>query len=492
MGNRQNAFETTLTAEYGPTALIAAVTSKGNLTSPCYLVLAPDDDAQREVIYFDGVFGASSFATTNVANRYLEGSAQTSGLTHATGTVVRSVPVTQEIDDLWVAVQGVDHGDLSGLSDNDHPQYLLSSQFTKANIDAMNIDADTLDSLDSTAFSQSDHNHTGVYVPVSHINSRTEHPLVTTSADGFMSAADKVTLDALESASGGGVSSVVAGGGIDTSGTAVVTVSHEDTSSQGSSNNSGATVIQSVGLDTYGHVGSLGTKTLTYTDVGAEAAGHNHTGTYAPYSHISSGDHDGRYYTENEVNGLLNAKASLSGADFTGAISTDSTLAADGGVYSQGGAWLNYESGYVKLKKGATEVFSANPSTDEVYIRSIPHSNVQYNVRCIDSGSGGRRLYYYDDSSTERAKHDIAPSVLTGGECLEWDMYQFRKNAEGENGPIHQWTIAERIQEKSGDDFIVRDDEGLVQNTDDRAMMADMILTIQSLHARIEELEAAR
>ena len=41
------------------------------------------------------------------------------------------------------------------------------------------------------------------------------------------------------------------------------TISHADTSSQGSVNNSGATVIQGVTLDTYGHVTALGSTTLS-------------------------------------------------------------------------------------------------------------------------------------------------------------------------------------------------------------------------------------
>jgi hypothetical protein len=48
-----------------------------------------------------------------------------------------------------------------------------------------------------------------------------------------------------------------------------ITISHADTSSQGSVDNSGATVIQDVTLDTYGHVTGLGSKTLTAADVGA-------------------------------------------------------------------------------------------------------------------------------------------------------------------------------------------------------------------------------
>lgn len=61
------------------------------------------------------------------------------------------------------------------------------------------------------------------------------------------------------------------GGGLSVSGSPVtssgsITLSHADTSSQASSSNSGRTYIQSVTLDTYGHVTGLSTATETVTD----------------------------------------------------------------------------------------------------------------------------------------------------------------------------------------------------------------------------------
>ncbi len=68
----------------------------------------------------------------------------------------------------------------------------------------------------------------------------------------------------------GDITGVTAGSGITGGGTSgTVTISHADTSSQGSVNNSGATVIQDITLDTYGHVTGLGSKALTAADVGA-------------------------------------------------------------------------------------------------------------------------------------------------------------------------------------------------------------------------------
>lgn len=122
----QNSYESTLTTEMGPNDLTAAVASIGVLTSPCYLTIEPDSDTQREVILFDGSFGASSFVTTNIAKRYLAGSAAGSNLTHPVGAIVRCTPFQQHIEDLHDRIEAQDHGDLAGLADDDHPQYVLA------------------------------------------------------------------------------------------------------------------------------------------------------------------------------------------------------------------------------------------------------------------------------------------------------------------------------------------------------------------------------
>jgi len=59
--------------------------------------------------------------------------------------------------------------------------------------------------------------------------------------------------------------SISAGGGLTGGGSLASnrTISHSDTSSQGSVNNSGTTVVQDISLDTYGHVTSIGSKTIS-------------------------------------------------------------------------------------------------------------------------------------------------------------------------------------------------------------------------------------
>lgn len=81
-----------------------------------------------------------------------------------------------------------------------------------------------------------------------------------------------LTNDAGYTTNVGTITGVTAGSGLTGGGTSGgVTVSHADTSAQGSVNNSGATVIQDVTVDTYGHVTGLGSTTLTAATIGAAA-----------------------------------------------------------------------------------------------------------------------------------------------------------------------------------------------------------------------------
>lgn len=100
-----NFFETTLTAQMGPNDLTADVSTLGLLTSPCLIVIEPDSATQREVIRMDGTFGANQFACSSISDRYLEGSAAASNITHPVNSVVRCTPLKQHIDDLWDQVE---------------------------------------------------------------------------------------------------------------------------------------------------------------------------------------------------------------------------------------------------------------------------------------------------------------------------------------------------------------------------------------------------
>ena len=95
----------------------------------------------------------------------------------------------------------------------------------------------------------------------------TEEYILPTASDtilGGIKVGDNLSIDASGVLSATDTNTTyTAGSGLTLTGTSF---SHTDTSSQSSSNNTGRTYIQSIGLDTYGHVTSIFTSTETVTD----------------------------------------------------------------------------------------------------------------------------------------------------------------------------------------------------------------------------------
>ena len=104
--NLLNAYETTLTGTIGASDLTLTVNSvidsaSNVLTAPCYLVLNPDSATNREVILVTSInVGTKTLTLDNINKRFLTGSAASSGLSHASGSVVRMSPLQQHIEDL--------------------------------------------------------------------------------------------------------------------------------------------------------------------------------------------------------------------------------------------------------------------------------------------------------------------------------------------------------------------------------------------------------
>ena len=82
------------------------------------------------------------------------------------------------------------------------------------------------------------------------------------TVDGRDVAADGTKLDGIE-ANAKNDQTITAGSGLSGGGTGDVTLSHADTSSVANSNNSGTTFIQDINFDTYGHVTSVATESVT-------------------------------------------------------------------------------------------------------------------------------------------------------------------------------------------------------------------------------------
>lgn len=131
--------------------------------------------------------------------------------------------------------------------------------------------------------------------------------------------ADHTKLDAIE-ANAKDDQTITAGSGLTGGGTGNVTLSHSDTSSQGSVNNSGATVVQDVTLDTYGHVTGLGSHTLTLANLGYTGA------TNANYITNNNQLTNGAGYTTN-VGDITNVTAgtNLTGGGSSGSVTVNLT-----------------------------------------------------------------------------------------------------------------------------------------------------------------------
>jgi len=103
-----NAFETTLSTTLGSsgtTVTLTAVTdsASNNIEAPCYLVIEPDSATNREYVLVSAVNIGTKTITLGdggASNRHLKGSAASSGLSHASGSTIRYVPMAQHFEDL--------------------------------------------------------------------------------------------------------------------------------------------------------------------------------------------------------------------------------------------------------------------------------------------------------------------------------------------------------------------------------------------------------
>jgi len=137
--NLLNAFETTLTATAGASDLTFTVntvtdSASNTLTAPCYLVINPDSSTAREVILVSSInTGTKTLTVSAIGNRYLTGSAATSGLSHASGSSVRMSPLQQHIEDI-----------------NDRVDTIMNSDGTAVNTSGLVKDEDDMTSNSAT------------------------------------------------------------------------------------------------------------------------------------------------------------------------------------------------------------------------------------------------------------------------------------------------------------------------------------------------------
>ena len=137
--NLLNAFETTLTGTIGASDLTMTVNSvtdsaSNTLAAPCYLILNPDSATNREVVLVTSInVGTKTLTLDNINKRFLTGSAASSGLSHASGSVVRMSPVQQHIEDI-----------------NDRVDTIMNSAGTAVNTSGLVKDEDSMSSNSDT------------------------------------------------------------------------------------------------------------------------------------------------------------------------------------------------------------------------------------------------------------------------------------------------------------------------------------------------------
>jgi len=153
--NLLNAFETTLTGTIGASDLTITVNSvvdsaSNTLAAPCYLVLNPDSATNREVVLVSSInVGTKTLTISAIGNRYLTGSAANSGLSHASGSVVRMSPLQQHIEDLN---DRVDELPTNSSTDTLTNKTIDADNNTISNLEVDNLKSGVLDTdLSSTA-----------------------------------------------------------------------------------------------------------------------------------------------------------------------------------------------------------------------------------------------------------------------------------------------------------------------------------------------------
>ncbi len=204
---------------------------------------------------------------------------------------------------------------------------------------------------------------------------------------------------------------ITAGSGLSGGGTGDVTLSHADTSSQASVNNSGATVIQDVTLDTYGHVTGLASKAMTLADLGYTGA------TNANYITNNNQLTNGAGYTTNvgDITGVT-AGSGISGGGTSGTVtishadtSSQASVNGSGRTYIQDITLDTY--GHVTGIATATETvvntdtnttYSAGAGLDLSGTTFSIESDVREHGNQYFGGSGGEFTYYDNSNSLVR------------------------------------------------------------------------------------------
>jgi hypothetical protein len=293
---------------------------------------------------------------------------------------------------------------------------------------------------DSVTFRDDDGSPSNMVISQTGINV-TGNVVVSGTVDGRDVASDGSKLDGIES-NAKDDQTITAGAGLSGGGTGDVTLSHSDTSSQGSSNNSGRTYIQDITLDTYGHVTGLSTATETVVN----------TDTNTTYSAGSGLGLSGTTFSHSDTSNL-NGNYGISGNT--------------GGNVVQSFVITSDTYGHV------TNLTSASTDLDNRYTK--PNTTVTFTT--VNAGT-------FNTTSDERAKEDITPITGALDKVQQLGGYSFTlKDTDEKSSGV----IAQEVQ-KVIPELVQEDAEGLL-SVQYGNMVGLLIEAIKEQQTQIDELK---
>ncbi len=329
------------------------------------------------------------------------------------------------------------------------------------------------------------------------------------TVDGRDVAADGTKLDGIE-ANAKNDQTITAGSGLSGGGTGDVTLSHSDTSSVSNSDNSGNTFIQDINFDTYGHVTSVGTGTVsvgngTLTVQGTGALGGSGTFTanqsgnatisisHDDTSSQGSSNNSGRTYIQDVTLDGYGHVTGLSTATET-VTNTNTTYSAGSGL-DLSGTTFSLESDargdLFYMGRDSNDYFASQTDKFQWFLDGNEDMRLSNNG---DLHCEGNIVAYSTSISDERLKKDIVKIDNALDKVSQLNGYTFEYLADGKKSA---GVIAQEV-EKVMPSAIIESTLPLKMGDDDKTeyktvqydqLHGLMIEAIKELKAEIETLK---